>query len=67
MTCFADKIKDILINNGEELKEKIQYLLEGNIEYTEWVEDDIAYVEIDCEKSAGNIVDEIMRQLESKQ
>ena len=67
MTCFADKIKDILINNGEELKEKIQYLLEGNIEYTEWVEDDIAYVEIDCEKSAGNIVDEMMRQLESKQ
>ena len=67
MTCFADKIKDILINNGEELKEKIQYLLEGNIEYTEWVEDDIAYVEIDCEKSAGNIVDEIMRLLESKQ
>ena len=51
----------------EWLKEKIQNLLEGNIEYTEWAEDNIAYVEIDYEKSAGNIVDEIMRQLESKQ
>lgn len=49
------------------VKEKIQTLLEGNIEYTEWVEDDIAYVEIDYEKSANNIVDEIMRQLASKQ
>lgn len=49
------------------IKEKIQNLLEGNIEYTEWVEDDIAYVEIDYEKSANNIVDEIMRQLASKQ
>ena len=49
------------------IKEKIQNLLEGNIEYTEWVEDDIAYVEIDYEKSANNIVDEIMRQLANKQ
>ena len=49
------------------IKEKIQTLLEDNIEYTEWVEDDIAYVEIDYEKSANNIVDEIVRQLASKQ
>lgn len=47
----------------EELKKKIQNLLEGNIEYNEWVEDDIAYVEIDYEKSAENIIDEIMRKL----
>lgn len=50
----------------EWLKEKIQNLLEGNIEYTEWAEDNIAYVEIDYEKSACNIIDEIMRQLENK-
>ena len=49
------------------IKEKILNLLEGNIEYTEWVEDDIAYVVIDYVKSANNIVDEIMRQLASKQ
>ena len=40
----------------EELKKKIQNLLEGNIEYNAWVEDDIAYVEIDYKKSAENIV-----------
>lgn len=50
----------------EELKSEIQNLLEGNIEYTEWVEDDIVYVEIDYEKSAENIVDELIRQLENK-
>lgn len=47
----------------EELKKKIQNFLEGNIEYNKWVEDDVAYVEIDYEKSAGNIVDEILNQL----
>lgn len=46
------------------MKKKIQTLLEDNIEYTEWVEDDVAYVEINYEESADNIVDEIMRQLE---
>ena len=56
----------MLAFSREELKSEIQNLLEGNIEYTEWVEDDIAYVEIDYEKSASSIVDELMRKLENK-
>ena len=41
----------------------IESIIEGNIEYNEWTEDDVAYVEIDYEKSAKNIMEEIMRRL----